>query len=113
MSAGSGLLHFGAQEAAYRMVEAVGRPENVPSLLDCVKNDCTRLYGVGHRSYKTVDPRVGPVRELLQDISEGQSIPYLDVAEEIDRLTAKDEYFIKRRLRRNADLYGQFFYVSL
>ncbi|KAL1858003.1 hypothetical protein Plec18170_003227 [Paecilomyces lecythidis] len=116
LTAGCGLLHFGAQESAYRTMEAVRSPDRVPALLETAKKGHVRLYGVGHRSYKGVDPRIAPVRQLLDEISISQGnkpIPYLDVAEEIDRLTGQDEYFIKRRLRPNADLYGQFFYVAL
>ena len=112
LAAACGPLHFGAQEAAYKTIMKVGSPENVPELIEQVKKGGHRLHGYGHRSYKTIDPRIGPVLGLLEELDAG-SMPLLKVAQEIDRITAMDEYFTQRGLKANVDLYGQFFYVAL
>jgi citrate synthase len=107
-----GPLHFGAQEAAFRTTMAVRVPQNVPALIERAKSGESRLHGIGHRSYNVVDPRIGPMLGLLRELGT-ENIPYLNVAEEIDRITSVDEYFTKRNLKPNADLYNQFFYVAL
>jgi len=112
LAACSGLLHFGAQEAAYRTIAQVGRPDKVPELIEKVKRKELRLYGYGHASYKTIDPRVAPILELLQELGT-ESIPYFDVAEAIHAATESDDYFVKRGLFPNVDHYSQFFYPAL
>jgi citrate synthase len=53
----SGVLHGGADEAALRYARSVGRPEAVPAALDKLLSDGGKLMGMGHREYRTVDPR--------------------------------------------------------
>ena len=112
LAAACGPLHFGAQEAAYKSLTKVGSPENVPEYIQQVKESGHRLHGYGHRSYKTIDPRIAPVLDLLEELDAG-SMPLLKVAQEVDRITATDEHFKQRGLKANVDLYGQFFYVAL
>jgi citrate synthase len=77
-----------------------------------VKRKEVRLYGYGHASYKTIDPRVAPVLELLKELGT-DSIPFYDVAEAIHTATEHDEYFVKRELFPNVDHYSQLFYPTL
>ncbi|KAH8799343.1 citrate synthase-like protein [Xylogone sp. PMI_703] len=111
LAAAYGPLHFGATESAYKVIEKVGKPENVPALIDEVKRGERRLFGYGHRTYKTIDPRLAPIKELLVELDAGSN-PLLRVAQEIDRIAAKDEYFTKRGLNANADFYGVFFFIA-
>lgn len=112
VSTAYGPLHFGATEVAYRDFQAVGEPAKVPSLIASVKSGERRLYGYGHRVYKTVDPRVLFAKEVLEDLDSHES-PLLQVAYEIDRIAATDEYFVSRQLNANADLYGVCIYIAL
>lgn len=109
-----GPLHFGAPEAAYKTIQKVGTVDQVPAFLEEVKTGKRRLFGYGHRTYKTVDPRVKPIKDMLDELDKGlDPDPLLQVAREIDRLSATDEYFLKRKLYANADFYGTFFFVAL
>ncbi|KAI5244199.1 citrate synthase [Aureobasidium subglaciale] len=112
VSTAYGPLHFGATEVAYRDFEAVGEPANVPNLIASVKAGDRRLYGYGHRVYKTVDPRVLFAKQVLEDLNSDDN-PLLQVAYEIDRVAATDDYFISRQLNANADLYGVCIYIAL
>lgn len=107
-----GPLHFGASESAFRVMTELGSPDRVPALIKEVKQGKRRLFGYGHRSYKTVDPRIRPIQKLLQML-DAQSNPLFAVAQEIDRVASQDEYFVSRGLKANADLYGQFFYTAM
>ena len=115
LSSSYGPLHFGATEISYRTLQQVARPENVPALIARAKAGELRLPGVGHRMYKLVDPRLKPVLELLQELKEiqGKEDPLIATAREIHRLVAVDEYFTKRRLFVNADLYWVFIYTAM
>lgn len=112
LSAAYGPLHFGAPESAYKIMTKLGSAENVPSLMDEVKRGERRLFGFGHRTYATADPRIRPIKELLDQL-DAASNPLLSVAKEIDRVASSDEYFRSRGLNANADLYGVFFYIAM
>ena len=115
--AGYGLLHGGAIDAAYRGMREIGGVENVPKLIEKVVNKECRLSGYGHRIYKQLDPRAKYVREMLEELTRDRDIremdPVLQVAMEIDRIASTHEYFVKRNLQANADLYGSFVYTAL
>ncbi|PWY89918.1 citrate synthase [Aspergillus heteromorphus CBS 117.55] len=114
---GYGLLHGGAIDAAYKGMRDIGGVENVPKLIERVVRKECRLSGYGHRIYKQVDPRAKYVREMLDELTRNRDIremdPILQVAMEIDRVASTNEYFVKRNLQANADLYGSFVYTAL
>lgn len=122
---GSGPLHIGAIDLAYKSFESVGSMANVPALIADVKAKKCRLFGYGHRVYKTVDPRVKFLRHMIDDLqSEKQktesgtgeknsSDSLLEIALEIDRIARQDKYFTSRNLNANADLYGCFVFSAL
>ena len=112
LAAAYGPLHFGAPESAYRTISKIGGLENVPAFLNEVKSGKRRLFGYGHRTYKTVDPRLAPIKDTLLELNV-ESDPLLKVAREIDRISATDEYFVKRGLHANADFYGVFCFIAM
>ena len=65
ITAAYGPLHGGAIETAFKTIKDVGKPENVPRLIEDVKAKKFRLFGYGHRIYKTVDPRSVYIREYI------------------------------------------------
>ncbi|KAI9679682.1 MAG: hypothetical protein M1822_007288 [Bathelium mastoideum] len=111
LAAGYGPLHFGAPESAYKIMKELSKPENVPTLIEKVKRGEQRLFGYGHRSYQVPDPRIKSINLLLEQLNAREN-PILAVAQEIDRLASQDDYFIKRGIQANADLYGVFFYIA-
>jgi citrate synthase len=110
LAAAYGPLHFGATESAYKVIEKVSRPENVPALIDEVKRGEQRLFGYGHRQ-KTIDARLPFIKKLVKEMDIASN-PLLKVADEIDRIAGNDKYFTKRGLNANADFYGVFFYIA-
>ena len=112
LAAAYGPLHFGAPEAAYKTIGKIGGPENIPTFLDEVKSGKRRLFGYGHRTYKTVDPRLAPIKEMVLELNM-ESDPLLEIAREIDRMSATDEYFTKRNLHANGDFYGCFCFIGM
>lgn len=106
-----GPLHMGACESAYRTMGKM-KLSDVPLLIDAVKSKKTRLYGYGHRMYKTEDPRVAPMKELLRRV-DATNHPILATAMEIDRIACTDEYFVSRKLYANLDLYVMFLGIAM
>lgn len=64
-----GPRHGGANEAVLRMLEAIGRVENVPKFIEGVKSRQVRLMGFGHRVYKNYDPRARIIRQVAEEVS--------------------------------------------
>jgi len=56
-----GPLHGGANEAVLRMLDRIGKVENIPSFLEGVKNRKEKMFGFGHR-YDLLDPRTAKCR---------------------------------------------------
>ncbi|EDN90842.1 hypothetical protein SS1G_00242 [Sclerotinia sclerotiorum 1980 UF-70] len=110
----SGPLHAGAIDLAYRSFQQIGSKENVAKLIADVKAKKQRLFGYGHRIYKTVDPRIYHLRKMMDDLAvKTASNPLLSIAMEIDRIASQDTYFTSRNLKANADLYGCFVFSAL
>lgn len=114
IASGYGPLHFGAAESTYRWMQQIGTPDRVHQAISQLKTGKERIMGIGHRVYKTRDPRCEPVKDILRRLKQrGNEDPLVAVAEEIERQVAADMYFAKRRLCVNADLYWLFIYTSL
>ncbi|KAJ5217964.1 uncharacterized protein N7498_000063 [Penicillium cinerascens] len=111
VAAAHGPLHFGATESAQRALHEIGDPKNVPAFLGEVKSGKRKLFGYGHRSYKGIDPRVRPIRAILEDLTEHN--PLFKLAEAIEVAASTDEYFLSRRLYPNADFYGNFVFTGI
>ena len=52
-----GPLHGGANEAVYKTVESIGEEKNIPAHVEAMLARGERVMGIGHRIYKTTDPR--------------------------------------------------------
>ncbi|KAI1464219.1 putative citrate synthase [Daldinia caldariorum] len=111
---GYGPLHGGAIDLAYEAFKQIGKPERVPPFIERIKAKGGRLFGYGHRVYKTRDPRVALIEELLEEHREAvDANPLLRVAMAIDKYANQDPYFIERGLKANADLMGCFLYTAM
>jgi citrate synthase len=112
-----GPAHGGANEAVLKMLEEIGRPENVKSAVDKAKdkNSGFRLMGFGHRVYKNYDPRAALVRKMTHEVlgQLGVNDPLLDVAMKLEETALQDEYFVARKLYPNVDFYSGIIYKAL
>jgi citrate synthase len=72
------------------------------------RNDPFRLFGFGHRVYKTYDPRGKIIKKMADRLLEKQQAhdPLLDVAKELEIAALKDDYFIDHNLYPNVDFYS-------
>ena len=111
LASGYGILHFGAAEASYKNLAAIGKKENVPRLIDQVKKQNLKLFGYGHRMFKVSDPRLAYGFQIMREID--LKHPIFQTAMEIDRIASEDEYFTSRNLQANSDLYIGIIYAAL
>ena len=84
-----GPLHGGANEAVLRMLHEIGSVSKVPEFIKKVKSGeaGNRLMGVGHRVYKSYDPRAKVVKRIADIVFTvtGKN-PLLEIALELERI---------------------------
>ena len=114
LMSGYGILHFGAAESAYQATKRIATKENVGPFLERAKATGARIMGVGHRTYKTRDPRVKLVKDLLKTLEQaGFKDPLVEVPLEMERQIQSDESFVRRGLCVNVDLLWLFAYTAV
>src|SRR5438477_1108953 len=105
-----GALHGGANEAVFRFLESIANSgadpiEHVRGMLAAKK----KVPGMGHRVYRTEDPRATHLRRMSQDLgrSSGKE-KWFDMSRRI-------EDYIKRekKLNANVDFYSASTYTTL
>ncbi len=117
ISALSGPLHGGANQAVMEMLRKIQKDGNIKKFFDKVKdkNNPARLMGFGHRVYKTFDPRARIIKAECTRYFQERHItdPLLQVAFELEKAALTDDYFISRNLYPNVDFYSGILYRAL
>ncbi len=113
-----GRLHGGANQAVVEMLETIyADDKNYKKYIKKAKdpNDPFRLFGFGHRVYKTYDPRATIIKETCNDILSILEVsdPLLDIAKKLENVALSDEYFISRNLYPNVDFYSGIIYRAM
>ena len=65
-----GPLHGGANEAVYKTVQAIGEEKNIAPHVEAMLGRGERVMGIGHRVYKTTDPRAIILERLGEKVAE-------------------------------------------
>ncbi len=85
-----GPLHGGANEEAWKLVEAVGVPEKAEQWIKDALARKERIMGFGHRVYKTGDPRARILKEYCAALAaERGDDRWERVAEPIERVVTE------------------------
>jgi len=113
-----GPAHGGANEAVLKMLAEIGDAKNVGKAVEKAKdkNSGFRLMGFGHRVYKNFDPRAKIIRDMCHKVLKKlgkQDNPLLELAQRLEEVALKDEYFIARKLYPNVDFYSGIIYSAL
>ena len=107
-----GPLHGGANEAALKTMLTIGKPENAESyVLNTLRNH-GKVFGFGHRVYKTWDPRAIILREYAHQLSELKGRQDLFHIAEIMQDTVVKELAAKH-IYPNVDFYSGLTYYLL
>lgn len=104
-----GRLHGGANSAVVQMLENIRDGDfTVKDCIEKVKRKEFRLMGFGHRVYKNFDPRAKVLKDCAQNLLSTLHIkdPFLDIAQELEEIALKDDYFLSRKLYPNVDFYS-------
>jgi len=106
-----GPLHGGANQAVIEMLsEIVKDGGKIRKVIERAKDrdDPFRLFGFGHRVYKTYDPRGQIIKKMADRLLKKRQVsdPLLDTAKELEIAARKDDYFIEHNLYPNVDFYS-------
>ncbi len=107
-----GPRHGGANEAVMKMIAEVGSPENVTSWLANLQAKKGRVMGMGHRVYKSYDPRAGVLDKYAGEVAakHGHSKEYA-ILKEIERQAGA--IYNPKGIYPNVDFYSGVVYSDL
>ncbi|MGA8437380.1 MAG: citrate synthase [Candidatus Sulfotelmatobacter sp.] len=105
-----GPLHGGANEAVFRILEAIEREKADP--IEYVRNMLSqkkKVPGFGHRVYHTEDPRATHLRVMSHDLGEASGQPqWYEMSEKIEQFVRAE-----KKLNANVDFYSASTYHTL
>ena len=95
--------------------------KSVRQFVEDAKAEGHRISGLGHRVYKSYDPRAAIARLYLEKIiarEDTRKLPaderaLFDVAVELEDIALNDEYFVSRHLYPNVDFYTGLIYRAI
>jgi citrate synthase len=104
-----GPLHGGANEGVIKMLMDIGSVERVDAYIEECLAQKQKIMGIGHRIYKTLDPRAPHLKRMAQLLSAKIGQPkWIQMSERIAKLMLK-----KKKLHANVDFYSATVYYSL
>ncbi len=114
-----GPLHGGANQHVIEMLDRILKKDkgDVKKVIERAKdkNNSFRLMGVGHRVYKSYDPRAKVAKKMCKDVLAqlGVNDPLVDLAQELEEAVLADDYFQSRSLYPNIDFYTGLTYRAM
>ncbi|MBX9743354.1 MAG: citrate synthase [Chthoniobacterales bacterium] len=104
-----GPLHGGANEGVVHMLQEIGEEANVDSWITKALAQKKKIMGIGHRVYKTLDPRAPHLRAMAMKLSqELGDAKWIRMAEQIAVIMKE-----RKGLNANVDFYSAIVYYSL
>ncbi len=103
-----GPLHGGAIEAAMKMfLEIQDSGLTLQEWFQQVRAGSRRIMGIGHRIYKTEDPRARILRDYARTLAEKTGHGHIyQIAYDLEQIARSDPYFVERNLYPNVDYYS-------
>jgi citrate synthase len=102
-----GDAHGGANMRAMEMLLDIGTDDNVENYVEESFRIKRRLMGMGHRIYKTRDPRVDQLMRYSEALAEETGDPtWHNMAHKLEEITATHQFFLERKLFPNVEFYS-------
>lgn len=102
-----GVAHGGANMMAMNMLLEIGDPAKIEEYVDESLRTKRRLMGLGHRIYKTRDPRVNHLMKWSEKVAnEVGDTQWYQLAHNMEELTNHHPYFTERKLYPNVEFYS-------
>jgi len=110
----SGPLHGGANEKVVTMLREVGSPENAAAYIDKRLANKEVIWGMGHREYKTKDPRAtileNEVNKLIESRGGGVN-PLFETAKAVEKVC--EDRLAEKGVYPNVDFYSGVLYLEM
>jgi citrate synthase len=103
-----GPLHGGANEGVIHMLQEIGDESRVDDYIRAKLANKERIMGIGHRVYKTLDPRAPHLKRLAEKLSAKVDPKWLRMSDRIAAIMKKE-----KGLEANVDFYSATVYYSL
>lgn len=101
-----GDAHGGANRRAMEMMLEIGSPERVEAWVEEALRSKRRLMGIGHRIYKTRDPRAKHLENLARELAdESGDRRAFEVAQRLEAVTATHPFYVERKLYPNVEFF--------
>lgn len=104
-----GPLHGGANEDVIKLLLKAGTPENAMATVKEMLANKQKVPGIGHRVYRTLDPRAISLQAMAEDLSKRTG------HEDLYRASTQIQTYMKetKDLNANVDFYSASMYYSL
>jgi len=104
-----GPLHGGANEGVIKMLQEIGSPDKVDAWVEDALAQKKKIMGIGHRVYKTLDPRAPHLRDMAIKLSSkiGET-KWIQMSDRIAKIMKE-----RKNLNANVDFYSATVYYSL
>lgn len=104
-----GPLHGGANEGVIKMLQEIGSLDKVDAYVHECLAQKKKIMGIGHRVYKTLDPRAPHLKRMAQILSAKLGEPkWIQMSDRIAEIMLKE-----KNLNANVDFYSATVYYSL
>ncbi len=109
----AGPLHGGANQRVVEMLNEIGSPENVDAWLEKQLAEKKVIWGMGHREYKTKDPRAIVLQKLMVEWGEkqGNLSPQFETALRLEE--ACEKKLGPKGVYPNVDYYSGILYTEM
>lgn len=109
----SGPLHGGANQRVLEMLKDVGSPAKAEAYVDKKLANKEKIWGMGHREYKTKDPRAKILQKLVTDLldKKGGSNPLLETAIAVEQVA--EDRLAHKGVYANVDFYSGILYSEM
>jgi len=110
----SGPLHGGANQRVLEMLNEIGSPEKAEAYVDKKLANKEVIWGMGHREYKTKDPRAIILQGLVAKLMEargGDVNPLMEIALEVERVA--EDRLAHKGVYANVDFYSGILYHEM
>ncbi len=110
----SGPLHGGANQKVVEMLEEIGSPENAEAYVDRKLANKEVIWGMGHREYKTKDPRATILQKLVDQLMAargGDLNPMFETAKAVEKIC--EDRLARKGVYANVDFYSGILYQEM
>ncbi len=104
-----GPLHGGANEEVIKMLRHIGSKDRARSFIEAELADKKKIFGFGHRVYKTIDPRAAHLMKMSEALGKARGkTKWFDISIEVQKVMKE-----LKNIDPNVDFYSASLYETM